>query len=96
MSKSWWNPKFCGNHGGGQQTQPINVMNLGNNIACHQCGRQGHIASNCPEELNYRGGSHSGHNNDGRRGNGCQGGETRFAVMDATGHTKAMDIDSEQ
>ena len=41
---------FAGNRGGGQQTQPRNVMSLGNNITCHRCGRQGHIAPNCTTE----------------------------------------------
>ena len=71
-------------------------MTLGNNITCHRCGRQGHIAPNCPQKSNYRGGSQSGRNGGGRRGNGRRGGETRFAVMDATTDTEAMDIDSEQ
>ena len=71
-------------------------MTLGNNITCHRCGQQGHIAPNCPQKSNYRGGSQSGRNGGGRRGNGRRGGETRFAVMDATTDTEAMDIDSEQ
>ena len=87
---------FAGNRGGGQQTQSRNVMSLGNNITCHRCGRQGHIAPNCPQKSNYRGGSQNGRNGGGRRGNGRRRGGTRFAVMDATAEAEAMDIDSEQ
>ena len=72
------------------------MTSLGNNITCHRCGPQGHIAPNYTQKPNYRGGNQGGHNGGGRRGNGVQGGGTRFAVMDATAEAEAMDIDSEQ
>ena len=87
---------FAGNRGGGQQTQPRNVMSLGNTITCHRCGRQGHIAPNCTQKPNYHGGNQSERNGGGRRGNVRRDGGTKFAMMDATAEAEAMDIDSEQ
>ena len=70
----------------GQQSNatPRNVMNLGGNIVCHRCGRQGHIAPNCPQRPTFRGGGQAGRHVGGQRGNGRRGGGVqRMAVMQA-------------
>ena len=80
----------------GTADEAKNVMDLGNTVGCHRCGRQGLIAPNCPQRFTYHGGGQSGRNGACKCGNGRPGGGTRFGEMDSNAETKAMDVDSEQ
>ena len=70
-------------------------MNLGSSVVCHRCGRPGHIAPNCPQRSQFRGGAQAGRHTGGR-GNGRRGGGGQcFAAMQADPQGDAMEIDSE-